>query len=789
MDENKTTRTIPDNETDRTIVIPRDTSGSAPASHAAENNEDRTIVIPHDRPAPDSAAAPHAEKPKDRTVTVTSGWTRHSILGDLAQFLFPHQRTVVDETMELLRSGDGKEEDEAEETMPEFTEHLADVKERYDVADKPFAEGGQGRIHKAVDRALGCEIAMKSLHDRLCTDSHARDDFLNEAKLTASLDHPAIIPIHGLFGDGGNGMHLAMKLISGHTLSAYLKNIVKIYEDKGIRRFDEARSLRNRLEIFLKVCEALEYAHARKIIHRDLKLENIMIGKHRETYVTDWGLALHVKDAENLKKINGTPGFIAPEVLTTHKADTRSDIYSLGIILFELVTLSPAFSDTDLAALLNRVKAGKHAPLRHRFGCRIDADLKAIIRKAIAVDPERRYQTVGDFSEDIRRYLTNRETIANPDHLFGKICRWGVNHRRGMLLATMTVLLLGIASVARMLHKEILWTQERRVRDHAVGTAYGNVVVTTNRLENRLNDIETRLEQLRLNMLFSNLKVKTPNQDGWKLFVPLETYRDAPPASYQYAKSYGHPIDPNGICAINFLTKRPVVPEELKYFSNTATYMREAALNTRRTAIPEKDAEAKLLKEGSPVRKVYFALADGTFALYPGSTADFPPGYHPPSRPWYEQAMKGAGHIVWCGPYEDSGVHKEQMLTCAVRIDSADRKYIGIAAVDFSLTMLAQQLLDPADDSAKYVLEKMLIDPSGKVIFRMVPPERNTKPFSDDELIRRMLKKKFGTLLTQKDGREVLLAFAYVDSINVLYVESLDMASLVARQRLLGDEE
>ena len=786
MDENKTTRTIPDAETDRTIVIPRDTSDSAPAPNAAET--DRTIVIPRETPAPAPNAA---EKPETRTVAVTPGWTRHSILGDLGQFLFPHHRTVVDETMELLQkgaSGKNEEEEEAEDTAPKFTEHLADVKERYDVAGQPFAEGGQGRISRAVDRALGCEIAMKSLHDRLCTDNHARDDFMNEAKLTASLDHPAIIPIHGLFGDGGNGMHLAMKLISGHTLSAYLKNIVKIYEDKGIRHFDEPRSLRNRLEIFLKICEALEYAHARKIIHRDLKLENVMIGKHRETYVTDWGLAMHLKDAENLKKINGTPGFIAPEVLTTHKADVRSDIYSLGIILFELVTLSPAFSDTDLAALLNRVKAGQHAPLRHRFGCRIDADLKAIIRKAIAVDPERRYQTVGDFSEDIRRYLTNRETIANPDNIFGKVCRWGVNHRRGMLLATMTVLLLGIASVARMLHKEILWTQERRFRDHAVGDAYGKVVFTTNRLEKRLSDIETRLEQMRLNMLFSNLKVKTQSRDGWKLFVPLETYRTAPPASYQYAKSYGHPVDPNGICAINYLTNRPVVPENLKHFGNTALYMREAVLNTRRVAISEKEAETKLLEVGSPLRKIYFSLADGTFALYPGGTAEFPPGYHPPSRPWYKQAMEADGRIIWCGPYEDSGVHKDQMLTCTVRID-ADKKFVGIAAVDFSLTMLAHQLLDPTDDSAKYVLEKMLIAPSGKVIFRMVPPERKTKPFSDDELIRRMLKKKFGTLLTKSEDGEVLLAFAYVDSINVLYVESLDMASLVARQRLLGNEE
>ena len=757
MDEQKTTRIISENDTDRTIVIPRDETGAAPATPAAH-------------PEPNTAPVP------------PPNWTRHSILGDLGQFLFPHHRTVVDETIELIRNGKTEEDKEDEETA-DFTEHLADVHDRYDIAEKPFAEGGQGRISKAVDRALGCEIAMKSLHSRLCGDDHARGDFLNEAKLTASLDHPAIIPIHGLFCDESNGMHLAMKLISGHTLSAYLKNIVKIYEEKGIRGFDEARSLRNRLEIFLKICEALEYAHARKIVHRDLKLENVMIGKNRETYVTDWGLALHLKDAENLKKLNGTPGFIAPEVLTTHKADTRSDIYSLGIILFELVTLNPAFSDSDLTVLLNRVKSGQHAPLRHRFGCKIDTDLKAIIRKAIAVDPERRYKTVADLSEDIRRYLTNRETIANPDNIFGKICRWGVNHRRGMLLATMSVLLLGIASVARLLYKEMLWNQERRYRDHAVGEAYGKVVQTTNRLEKRLSDIETRLEQMRLNLLFSNLKIKM--SDDWKLFVPVDTYRTAPPASYQQAESYGHKIDPNGICFFNY-EKRPIIPQDLKHFGNTALYMREAVLNTRRSAISEKDATAKLLKKGSPLRKIYFSLADGTFALYPGSSEEFPLDYYPPSRPWYKPTMDANGRIIWCGPYEDSGVHRDQMLTCAVRVDE-DKKFVGIAAVDFSLTMLANELLK--GDSTKCVIEKMLIDPAGNVIFHMDPPGREIKHFSDPALIRRMLKMRYGTILTKENGHEVLLAFAHVDSINVLYVERLDMASLVERQRKTDGKE
>ncbi|MBQ9502471.1 MAG: protein kinase [Lentisphaeria bacterium] len=722
------------------------------------------------------APAPAQEEP--------AGDVRRSILSDLGNFLFPHRRTLVDETLELICSGN----DVPVSAAPRAPEgELMDVNEFYSVDGKSIAVGGQGSIRKAVDRSLGCVVAVKTLHEKLCSDEQARESFINEAKLTASLDHPAIIPIHGLFSDGGKGMHLAMKMISGHTLSDYMKGIVDIYEKKGISRFDERKSLYNRIEIFLRVCDAMEHAHSRGIIHRDLKLENVMIGRHRETYVTDWGLALKLEEAEDLPKVTGTPGFIAPEVLVTRKADIRSDIYSLGIILFEMVTLRPAFPKVELAELLTLVKQGRHVPLRHRFGCRIDADLRAIILKAIDVDPDKRYQEVKDLSADLRRYLVNEETTARPDSLFTRVARWGVNHRRGMLTATMIILLFGIAAVARTLYREMKWSTELRLRDNVVGSVYSEATAAAAKLSRDLERIEYQAEQLRTNILFSSMKVRSVPDPGKRFFVPVEEYVTSPPPGYVYAESYRHRIDPDTACVFNYRGGRPDM-KELRYFGNTAQFMRQAVLSPGEGG--EKKAVERLLRQGCPIMSIYFALTDGTFACYPGSRDDFPSDYFPPSRPWYKQALEAGGRLVWSVPYQDSGVNGETVLTCSSAVYDADRKLIGVAGIDFSLTNLARTMLENEGRYARFTSERMLIDSRGNILLRMVPSRRIVAvPFNDVNLIRRMVRRKSGTILTEQHGREMLLVFAYLKAVDLLYVEYLDVAVLVDYWRQSVPEE
>jgi serine/threonine protein kinase len=573
----------------------------------AENNSDNfdeaTVVIPQDQI---SSGKTGVEKDFDVETVEKNRKFRKK------RKFFLLRRTVVEDTLDLSEKSvrDVAVSEEYDE------KNLTDVSDRYQIAPNPFATGGQGSISSAIDRNLGCEVALKSLHKHICNDDSARNAFFTEAQVTASLDHPAIIPIHGLFGDSENGLHLAMKLIDGYTLKTYLTHIVQTYEIENIHNFDERRSLRNRLDTFLRVCDAVEYAHERKILHRDLKPENIMIGKHRETYVTDWGIASRIGGSAS-EKVKGTPAYIAPEVVTSKKADVRSDIYSLGVILFELVFLKRAFPGNDVASVLARVKAGKHSPMRHLFKCRIETDLKAVILKAIAPDPEKRYQSMTHFSGDLRRYLAHEEVSAHPDNIFTRLGRWGINNRRKMIFTVMFFLLLGIAGIAYTLHREIRGSWEKHWSDKAAGIASASVMSTSAGMEQNIQKVEYLLETFKMNIVFSTLNIEIPGYQRKNIFVTPEQYLKNPPASFAYSPAYRIKIDLENVCLFGF-NKQKLNVKKLGNFSNTTDFMRKMLSELNSEELKNKEPLPEKYFQVGCVRTVYFALENGLFAVYPG---------------------------------------------------------------------------------------------------------------------------------------------------------------------------
>ena len=682
------------------------------------------------------------------------------------------RRTVIEDTLDLSEKSVHNVA-----VSEEYDEkNLTDVSDRYQIAPTPFATGGQGSVSSAIDRNLGCKVALKSLHKHICNDDSARNAFFTEAQVTATLDHPAIIPIHGLFGDSENGLHLAMKLIDGYTLKTYLTHVVKTYEIENIHNFDERRSLRNRLDTFLRVCDAIEYAHERKILHRDLKPDNIMIGKHREAYVTDWGIASRIGEPAS-EKLKGTPAYIAPEVVISKKADVRSDIYSLGVILFELVFLKQAFPGTDINAVIARVKAGKHMPLRHLFKCRIDVDLKAIIQKAIAVDPEKRYQNLSAFSSDLRRYLANEEVSARPDNILSRLGRWGINNRRKMIFTVMTVLLLGIGSIAYTLHREIRGSWEKHWHDRAAGTAVSAVMATSSAMETRIHKVEYLLDTFRMNVLFSTLGVDVPGYKKKNEFVTLEEYRKNPPRGFAYSPAYRTHIDLDSVCLFDF-NKRKLNFEQYIYFANTAGFMRKMLFDLVNEEGDMSRITAHLRQNGSRIRTVYFALESGLFAVYPGMI-DFPGDYFPPNRNWYKEARYKDGRPVWTAPYRDIGSTRELITTCAVAVKGMRGKFLGVAAIDFSLSRLAEKMLQPNGRLSRFVLSKILVNSEGDVVFDTNDSAKEKLRFPDEFLFRRMFRQKYGSLVWESDEKKVLYAFAQIPSLDILYVECLDFENLV----------
>ena len=301
---------------------------------------------------------------------------------------------------------------------------LEPVDARYTILTE-FAQGGTAKLSIARDRNLRRLVAVKSLRMDAENISELLNAFVTEAKVTAQLDHPGIIPIYGLFRDGEDGIHLVMKLVNGKTLREYLENLVLNYRIRGVEAFNEGIQLRKRLEIFLRVCDTISYAHHRNVVHRDLKPENIMIGKYMEVYVMDWGIAKVISKASSSadNRISGTLRYFPPEVLRRKPLDLRSDIFTLGLILQEIVTLRYAVGGNEENEIIERILKGRIEPVVHLFGRKIDKSLCAIIRKATAYSLDERYQTVDDLAEDLRRCMAGLSISASPDNFWDKLTR------------------------------------------------------------------------------------------------------------------------------------------------------------------------------------------------------------------------------------------------------------------------------------------------------------------------------------------------------------------------------
>ncbi len=304
----------------------------------------------------------------------------------------------------IKRDDNANDSEIISEADKEAANSLGSVESQYRIGEQ-IAEGGQGSIKKALDKLFHRIVAIKSLHDCVKNQDSVRNSFINEARITAQLEHPSIVPIYGLYSDNSKGLHLAMKLIQGNDLRKHLEAIHEQYSalPKYQIRLRERKMLKQRLEFFLHICDALEYVHSKNVIHRDLKPENIMIGKFNETYIMDWGIAERCdENGITPSQISGTPCYLPPELLNKQPIDKRSDIYLLGLILYDIVFLHKAYPQEKTPDILREVRDGNYAPMEHEFGIHVDSDLKAIIARALEFDPEDRYQSAVMLAEDIR---------------------------------------------------------------------------------------------------------------------------------------------------------------------------------------------------------------------------------------------------------------------------------------------------------------------------------------------------------------------------------------------------
>jgi serine/threonine-protein kinase len=325
---------------------------------------------------------------------------------------------------------------------------------------RPHAEGGLGRVFVAVDGEFGREVALKEIHTRLADELNVRARFVLEAEITGALEHPGIVPVYGLGQHDDGRPFYAMRFVRGDSLKEAVDRFYR--SAKRPASSEKAFEFRQLLGRFIDVCNAIDYAHNRGVLHRDLKPDNVMLGEFGETLVVDWGLAKFIS-AEEVGELAdegrlstrsgsgatptlagtavGTPAFMSPEQAAGRREamGATSDVYGLGATLYYVLTGKPPIRAKDSGETLRKAQRGDFPPPRE---VRSDADpaLESICLKAMSTDPKDRYQTAGEMALEVERYLADEAVLAHTDTAIARLARWSRHHRT--LVATVVVALL-----------------------------------------------------------------------------------------------------------------------------------------------------------------------------------------------------------------------------------------------------------------------------------------------------------------------------------------------------------
>lgn len=266
---------------------------------------------------------------------------------------------------------------------------------KYDLVE-PLGHGGMGSVYLARDRVLDRLVALKVV-GTFALSPDATERLLREAKVLARLEHPGIVPVHDVGALPDGRAFYTMKFVRGQRLDTYLS---------------DATSAAERLRILERLCDAVSFAHANGVIHRDLKPQNVMVGPFGEVLVMDWGVA--TRAAAEAGTVAGTPGYMAPEQARGDRADERSDVYALGAIMRLLI------------------------------GPEIPKPLRAIADRAMATDPAARYASVESLAADVARFRAALPVDAYREGIAGRVARVGRKYAVPIALVLAYLVMRGV---------------------------------------------------------------------------------------------------------------------------------------------------------------------------------------------------------------------------------------------------------------------------------------------------------------------------------------------------------
>jgi len=376
---------------------------------------------------------------------------RHPQLANEIRDLFPTIASLENLRSTKANSSDGR----AVAGVPWLT-HLGGFR-----IVRELGRGGMGVVYEAEDNSLKRRVALKVLGANVTNSATQLQRFRHEAEAAARLHHTNIVPVFGT-GEEHGVMFYAMQLIDGIPLSEVIDQLrvarspIAIGSEMAAMNHAGNSSLVNRIRwrdwrtiarVACDLGDALAYAHGQGILHRDIKPANILVDREGIVWISDFGLAMHEEQTRVTATggLVGTLRYMAPEQFHG-KSDARSDIYSLGLTLYELLTLEPAFAESQHGPLI-RQKATTPVPSPRLVNAAIPRDLETIVLKACAQERTHRYQTVAELSEDLRRFVEDRPIRARRALPVERLWRWS---RRNPLVAGLSgiaVLLLAVVAV------------------------------------------------------------------------------------------------------------------------------------------------------------------------------------------------------------------------------------------------------------------------------------------------------------------------------------------------------
>ena len=652
-----------------------------------------------------------------------------------------------------------------------------------------LGEGAMGAIDIARDVYLRRKVALKTVLPEMAGHPEMFGRFLSEMQITAQLEHPNIVPVYALDVSVGGSLGYAMKLVHGRDLEAIL-NEAREKLEKG-EPLDDEHTVEKRLEVFLKICDALDYAHSKGIVHRDLKPANIMIGRHNEVYLMDWGIArpmgagrealdagfqvaeppgLSTKGAGRtvVGSVIGTPQYLSPEQALgkNPELDGRSDLYTMGLILQECVTLRSAVDGASMIELLTKAMQAKRNPILIGNGPgAVPRELDAIIRKATRLDPKDRYAGIRAFAEDIRRYLRGEPVSVLPEGRLRRGGRWLARHRMATLTLVLGLGLVGAAGTIGALIAGQARIDAAHARELRVSQMAAESAIQAQLVDRELTRYEAALQELvgAAQIVLSKL----PPSDAAPYFDESFGAKETAPPDFGPSKRYGR--DVSVLAAVTSLAPG-VASGPLEGLTRSLALLGPAfravmlgSSGVAWRAVPLAEQRALIADAGVPAYRASIALREGVTLTFPGGAG------RQRAAPDFKLS-EGKSGVVWG---TRTVVDEEPILPATAPLYDERGAFRGVALLEVSLTRLLSQ-----PQELGYVQSRSLVARDGAVM------AEDTKggggvPLAP-EVLAAIASGKSGTLVAEVNGRRYRYGFHPLATLDWYYVAAGEEERLLA---------